>query len=155
MMLYRLAAQEYIEDQTGAGAKLFGGRWNPEGLACLYTSEHVSLAFLEKYVHAKAKENMSRVALLKVEIPENDHLIFHVDANELKAEWYEDVEYSQWLGAQVLRDLSIVAFSVPSVLIPTERNYIVNPLAIDFNQVKFHPATPFSTDLRLLNRLLF
>ncbi|HEV7382374.1 MAG TPA: RES family NAD+ phosphorylase, partial [Dyadobacter sp.] len=81
MMLYRLAAQEYIEDQTGTGAKLFGGRWNPEGLACLYTSEHVSLAFLEKYVHAKAKENMSRVALLKVEIPENDHLIFHVDAN--------------------------------------------------------------------------
>lgn len=154
MMLYRLAALEYIEDQTGTGAKLFGGRWNPIGLPCLYTSAHVSLAFLEKYVHAKGKENMSRIGLLKVEIPDHTDSIFHVDETQLKAGWYEDAEYSQWLGAQVLGDSSILAFSVPSVIIPTERNYILNPMASHFSKVKFHPVTSFSTDFRLLNRLL-
>ncbi|REA56874.1 hypothetical protein DSL64_25530 [Dyadobacter luteus] len=154
MMVYRLAALEYIQDQSGTGAKLFGGRWNPVGLPCLYTSAHVSLAFLEKYVHAKAKENMSRIGLLKLELPNDTDSIFHLDETQLKPGWHKDTEYSQWLGGQVLGDSSILAFSVPSVIIPTERNYILNPLASDFNMVKFHPVTSFSTDFRLLNRLL-
>ena len=152
MMVYRLAAMDYIHDQTGTGARLFGGRWNPEGHSCIYTSEHVSLAFLEKYVHAKSKENMSRIGLLKIEIP--DDAIFHADAKLFKSRWEEDISYSQWLGAQILSDLSIVAFSVPSAIIPSERNIILNPLAPSFKEVKFLPVTDFKTDFRLLNRLL-
>ena len=53
MIVYRLAAKQYIDDRTGTGAKLFGGRWNPVGLACIYASEYISLALLEKFVHAE------------------------------------------------------------------------------------------------------
>lgn len=153
MKVYRLAALNYIDDRTGTGARLFGGRWNPEGCACLYTSEHVSLALLEKYVHAQSKENMNRIGLLKIEIPD-ENLIFHTDEKLLKSDWDNDISYSQWLGAQILRDLSVVAFSVPSAIIPSERNYILNPLSTHFDALRFAPVTDFKTDFRLLNRLL-
>ena len=154
MIVYRLAAKEYIRDTTGTGARLFGGRWNPVGHSCIYTSEHVSLALLEKYVHANSKENMKRIALMRIEIPDEKSLVFHVDEKLLKKSWAEDTSYSQWLGEQILDDFSVVAFTVPSAVIPSERNIILNPLSIKFDQVRFLEPVDFTTDYRLLSRLL-
>ena len=154
MICFRLAANQYINDKTGTGARLFGGRWNPQGLSCIYTSEHISLALLEKYVHAQSKENMERISLLKIEIPEDKGLIFQVDEKKLKSNWANDISYSQWIGEQLLKDLSVVAFSVPSAIIPMEKNIILNPLATKFDLVKFLPVVDFATDFRLLSRLM-
>jgi RES domain-containing protein len=154
MIVYRLAAKEYIDDRTGTGAKLFGGRWNPIGKACIYTSEHISLALLEKFVHANHQENMKRIALLRIALPEDPNLIFHTDQNLLKASWVSDIIYSQWIGEQVLSDPSVVAFSVPSAIVPGERNYILNPFSKDFAKVEFQQVTDFETDFRLLSKLL-
>ena len=154
MIVYRLAAKEYIDDKTGTGARLFGGRWNPQGLACIYTSENLSLALLEKYVHAQSKENMQRVAVLKIEIPDEKGLLFHVDEKLLKQNWPNDISYSQWIGEQILKDLSVIAFTVPSAIIPSERNVIINPSATKFDLVKFLSTVDFSTDLRLLSKLM-
>ena len=154
MTVYRLAAKEYINDLSGTGARLYGGRWNPVGSPGIYTSEHISLALLEKYAHAKSKENMERIALLRIEIDENKVPVFHTEERLLKKMWYEDVLYSQWLGEQILSDLSIAAFSVPSAIIPTERNIILNPAAEKFHLIKFSEPTDFITDFRLLSKLL-
>ena len=154
MIVYRLAAREYIDNRTGTGARLFGGRWNPQGLGCIYTSGQISLALLEKYVHAQSKENMQRISLLKIEIPDEKGLVFHTDEALLKRGWENDISYSQWIGGQILNDLSVIAFSVPSAIIPSERNVIINPLASKFNLVKFLPAVDFVTDFRLLSKLM-
>ncbi len=154
MILYRLAARQYIHDVSGTGARLYGGRWNPVGSAGIYTSEHISLAFLEKYVHASAKENMQRIALLTIELDEGAVTIFNTDDKLLKKSWADDISYSQWLGAQILADPAIVAFSVPSAIIPGERNFILNPSADHFHLVKFAKVVDFTTDFRLLNKLL-
>lgn len=154
MIVYRLANRQYIEDREGIGAKLFGGRWNEVDYPCIYASEHVSLAFLEKFVHAKAKENMLDVALLEIEIPDEEDMVLHVDTTKLMPDWKDNTTYTQWIGEQILEDLSIVAFSVPSVLIPTERNYVLNPRALQFKQVKYKKVVDFDTDYRLLSRLL-
>jgi RES domain-containing protein len=153
MMVYRLAAMDYIHDRSGTGARLFGGRWNPEGYPCIYTSGHISLAFLEKYIHAKTKENMSRIGLLKIEIPDIENSVFHIDTTLLKSRWEEDAAYTQWLGTQILSNFSVVAFSVPSAIIPCERNIILNPLATHFKDVEFLSVTHFETDFRLLSKL--
>jgi RES domain-containing protein len=154
MIVYRLAAKEYINDRTGTGARLFGGRWNPPGLSCIYCSTHLSLALLEKYVHARSKENMQRIAVLKIEIPDEKELVFHTDDKFLKSAWAGDISYSQWIGQQILEDLSVAAFTVPSAVIPSERNIIINPLAAKSDLIKFLPATDFSTDYRLLCKLM-
>lgn len=152
MILYRLADQKYVGDLEGMGAKLFGGRWNEVNTACIYTSEHLSLAFLEKYVHAKAKENMLNMALMTIEIPTEKDLITHVDEHKLVKNWMNDPSYTQWLGSQILQDSSVLAFSVPSVLIPSERNYVLNPQSVHFKQLRFKNVD-FKTDYRFLNKL--
>lgn len=154
MIVYRLAARQYIDDLTGTGAKLFGGRWNPVGKACIYTSSHISLALLEKFVHANHQENMQRIALLRIELPDDGDLIFHTDEKLLKESWPDDIAYSQWIGEQVLSDSSVIAFSVPSAIVPSERNYILNPLSKEFSRVKTISVTNFTTDFRLLSKLL-
>ncbi len=154
MIVYRLADKQYIEDREGTGAKLFGGRWNEINCPCIYASEHISLAFLEKFVHARAKENMLNIALLEIEIPDEEGIFLHVDTNKLETNWKNNLAYTQWIGEQILDDVSIVAFSVPSVLIPNECNYILNPRSVHFNKVKYKKITDFSTDYRLLNSLL-
>ena len=154
MIVYRLAAREYIGDKTGTGARLFGGRWNPQGLGCIYASEQISLALLEKYVHGQSKENMQRISLLKIDIPDEKGLIFHTDEMLLKKDWANDISYSQWIGEQILHDLSVTAFTVPSAIIPSERNVIINPLANEFHLVKIFPAVDFVTDFRLLSKLM-
>lgn len=153
MKAYRLASKQYISDMLGIGARLFGGRWNPKGVACLYTSEHLSLALLEKFVHAQGKEGMTDLMLLQIEIPEKEGLVYHTDAAKLERGWAHDFDYSQWLGEQILTDTSIVAFSVPSAIIPAERNIIINPQADYFGEVKFSKPAAFNIDMRLLNRL--
>ena len=154
MIVYRLAAKQYVDDLTGTGAKLFGGRWNPVGLACIYASEHISLALLEKFVHAEHKENMQRIALMHIEIPDNASLIFNTDEKLLKKSWADDISYSQFIGEQVLNDPDVIAFTVPSAIIPSERNVILNPRAAEFGKIKFLKVTDFTTDFRLLSKLL-
>lgn len=153
MIVYRLADQRYIDDREGVGAKLFGGRWNSVNDACIYTSEHASLAFLEKFVHAGAKEDMSNLALLEIEIPDDNNLLLKVDDQKLNKRWVNDTNYTQWIGSQILEDSTTLAFSVPSILVPNERNYIINPRSIYFKQIKFKKHIDFKTDYRILNFL--
>lgn len=151
MIAYRIADRKYIDDREGIGAKLFGGRWNEVNVPCLYTSEHISLAFLEKFIHAKGAEQMRNLALLKIEIP--DDLIFEVDVNKLKKDWVNDIEYSQWLGQQLLADVSVLAFKVPSAIIEQEFNLVINVNATKVNRIVFHEIADFTTEYRLLNLL--
>ncbi|RYG05969.1 MAG: RES domain-containing protein [Chitinophagaceae bacterium] len=154
MRLYRLCDKKYAEDLSGLGAKLFGGRWNEVDTACIYTSQHLSLAFLEKFVHANAKENMMNIALLEFEIPDDENIIFNVDQDKLDVKWMNDVAYTQWLGSQILSDDSILAFSMPSALIPQERNYVLNPNSNHFDKLKIVQIADFKTDYRLLSKLI-
>lgn len=153
MIVYRLANKDYIDDRDGVGAKLFGGRWNAINTPCIYTSEHISLALLEKFIHAKVAENMQNIALLKIELPDDESL-FHVDSKKLKQSWTSDFDYTQWLGEQLLEDQSILAFSVPSAIIPEERNVIINPLSKRFQESRFKEICNFTTDYRLLGKLI-
>lgn len=43
MLVYRIARTESIQDLSGYGAKLNGGRWNREGVSVLYTGSNLSL----------------------------------------------------------------------------------------------------------------
>lgn len=45
---YRLVRTDRAEGAfNGEGSRLFGGRWNPKGVAGVYCSQHLSLCVLE------------------------------------------------------------------------------------------------------------
>ena len=55
MELYRITQEKYADDFSGNGARLYGGRWNSEGLYAVYTSASRALALLETLAHVPAK----------------------------------------------------------------------------------------------------
>src|SRR5690606_41649211 len=50
------------------GAKLFGGRWNSRGRACVYLSRYESLAILEVLVHLENTAVLKEFTLFQVSI---------------------------------------------------------------------------------------
>ena len=56
---------------------------------------------------------------------------------------------SQNFGTKWARSRKSVAISVPSAIVPRERNYLINPLHPDFKKIRFSAPEPFVFDPRL------
>ena len=152
MILYRLASTKYIGDLSGIGARLFGGRWNREGTSCLYTSSSVSLALLEKIVHANDFKQLSNTSLSSIFL--DDSLpVYEVEMKKLVTTWVSEIEYTQWLGKQIFEDSYYAAMVVPSVIVPQEKNWILNPRYENYDQIKIFREEIFEIDKRLMRWL--
>ena len=71
MIVYRLTSGDHINDLSGTGSKLYGGRWNSVGLNATYTTENISLAVLEVLVHIKKYRLPLDYHLVTISIPDN------------------------------------------------------------------------------------
>lgn len=143
------------EDQAasafdGEGARLYGGRWNSVGVAMVYSSEHKSLAALEVRVHLNTTKQLRRYKCFAFEFDEKMMKVF--PDGSLPKDWRQEpppVSLQRlgdaWAGAG---DSSILA--VPSVIIPNERNYLLNPKHPEFGKIKIGKAEDFAFDPRLL-----
>jgi len=151
MNVFRIAHNRFINDLEGIGALRFGGRWNPKGLGCLYCSEHLSLAFLEKLVHTQGRNALINLSFLQIEIP-GDSDIYTVDISKMQPDWTVKPDYTQWLGKQLLEIKSYLGFRVPSVMVPGEWNVILNPQSIHFQDIKVLPPQLFIVDERLVSK---
>ncbi|GAA3509624.1 RES family NAD+ phosphorylase [Aquimarina addita] len=150
MQVYRIAKQKYIKDLTGIGAKTVGGRWNPKGVAVLYTSTSAALSVLEVLAHLPAAYFPDNMAKASIEIP--DELISFIDTSELPRDWDKIPPSTgiQHFAMNWISENTSLGLKVPSIIVPTEYNLLINPLHPDFNSVKLTEITPFSFDTRLL-----
>jgi RES domain-containing protein len=133
---------------SGMGAFKVGGRWNPPGLACIYTSAHISLSILEKLVHAQQIADMKDVALMTFEISQPQKL-YTIDPLKLKTNWQNDIRYTQWIGSQILGYDDYIGFIVPSVVVPKEQNIILQANLKHEQGVIQTEASLFGFDQRL------
>ncbi len=53
------------------------------------------------------------------------------------------------MGTSWARRLESAVLSVPSAVVPEERNYLLNPAHLQFREIAFGPARPFAFDPRL------
>ncbi len=53
------------------------------------------------------------------------------------------------IGERWLRESTSAVLSVPSVVIPSERHFILNPAHEDFARLVINPSEPFSFDPRM------
>ncbi|MBI4698284.1 MAG: RES family NAD+ phosphorylase [Nitrospirae bacterium] len=68
---YRLIKEKHKKNAfTGEGARISGGRWNHRGIAVVYTSETLSLAAIELFVHLDVTEAAFPLVYFPVEIPD-------------------------------------------------------------------------------------
>ena len=146
MIVYRLSSGDFVNDLSGTGAKLYGGRWNTAGHPAVYTTEHISLAVLEILVHIKTYGRPLDYHLVTIEIP---NTAVTVDCKKLKKNWQEDMAYTQFIGDEFLADQQSLILRVPSVIIDAENNFVINPLHADAGKVQIRDSKVFSFDKRL------
>ncbi len=101
MILYRLTTGKYAYDISGDGSRIYGGRFNPVGLAALYTSENISLCILEILVRASKTTAPDSYTLISIQIPDID--IAKIQVNKLKKNWQHDLDYTQGIGEDFLK----------------------------------------------------
>jgi RES domain-containing protein len=138
MELYRITQEKYADDLSGNGARIFGGRWNSEGLFAVYTSSSRSLALLEILAHTPAKMLEGKIYILTtISVPDSIRPE-ELDKTRLTAGWDapDTRALTKKMGDKFLRSKKSLFLSVPSVLMPEENNYLINPLHTDMKKLK-------------------
>ena len=152
MELYRITQESYSNDLSGDGSRIFGGRWNSEGRYALYTSANRSLALLETLAHIPAKLfRNKKYILVTVFLPDKASLKF-IEEKDLPNNWDAlDIQHvTQKIGDNFLEEQKGLLLRVPSVLMPEEFNYIINPLHPAMKQVK----VIYQREIRFNDRLI-
>nr|WP_269106697.1 RES family NAD+ phosphorylase [Massilia sp. TS11] len=123
------------DDMSGAGAKNTGGRWNPAGIAVVYSSENIALAVLETLVTLRSGGLPLNRYLIRIDVPDDVWAARQVltppvgwDARPVGM---SSVQAGQaWLISQ-----ASALLVVPSVIVPEESNVLINPLHPDARHV--------------------
>jgi RES domain-containing protein len=148
---WRIVKRKHVKNAfSGDGARLFGGRWNNPGVPLIYTASSQSLAALEILVHLEAPELLERYVMLGVGIEES--LIADVDESRLPKNWKTRPAppATRDIGDEWAASRASAVFRVPSVVVPLERNLLLNPLHRDFSRLKIADSSAFRFDSRLL-----
>ena len=133
---------------SGKGAADSGGRWNSRGVPVVYTSNTKSLAALETLVHLNPPVPFKYVA---IRIQFDDALVEIVRAKALPPDWQTEPPppSTKAMGDAWARAARSAVLALPSVIIPGELNYLLNPAHPDFKTISLGKTEPFAFDSRL------
>lgn len=137
---------------SGEGARVFGGRWNPKGWDVLYTAESQSLALLEMMVQDDPLR--AHYVRIRAQWPK-DLAEERIEAAQLPRNWrtIDARDTLQALGKAWLQAGKTALLSVPSAVVPAERNYLINPHHPAFAKIALGKPQSLQTDTRLLRNL--
>lgn len=146
MELFRITRTEYQQDLSGEGAYQYGGRWNSPRNRMLYASSRRSLAMLEILVHWQQPDPPPNYVVVVLFVPDD---LVSQNVIHLPYDWRMDQQWSKNAGDQWLQENHTLLLRVPSVVVPTEYNYLINPLHVDAEAIKIINIEPFGFDKRL------
>ncbi|TVQ16086.1 MAG: RES domain-containing protein [Balneolaceae bacterium] len=151
---WRMTKPEYANSAlSGLGARQFGGRFNSPGHAVFYTSGSISLCMLEMLVQVNKQKRLDSFICTGISFDES--LVEWRPAGSLPNGW-DDLPYTRVsceTGDEWLNSGRTAVLAVPSVVVPQEWNYLLNPVHPDFKSLKVSESTFTPFDRRLLNRL--
>ena len=148
---WRIIKTRYsAEAFSGEGARLYGGRWNSSGIALVYTAGSKSLATLELLVHLHTTSVLPSFSICPVDF--DDSLVELLDPTTLPRDWRESPPpiSLREVGDDWISRGSSVVLRVPSAVIESEYNYLINPLHADFEKLVIGSMEVFMLDPRLL-----
>ena len=149
MMAYRITLPQHAPDAlSGEGARLYGGRWNPKGWPLVYAAATRSLAVLEMLVQDQPLRN--RYSLIPLYLP--DDLPQEIlTADKLPHDWRNVAARPrlQAIGRAWLERAESAVLVAPSVVLPQENNYLLNPRHRDFSRLTAGIMEILDTDSRL------
>jgi len=150
LALWRLSpAYHAVNALSGEGSYRRGGRWNPPGIRMIYCADSRSLALVEVLANLRRPAFLQSQPWVMIRVSVPDDLI---ERPSRVPETWRQTPYSaatQALGAEWVQAHRSVALRVPSVVVPGEFNYLLNPAHPKFTKVKVGQPEPFLFDARL------
>jgi RES domain-containing protein len=151
--LWRIAATTpnyHCDDMTGGGAKKTGGRWNSAGIPVIYVSGSIALAALETFVHLTSAPTLPlNRYLVEIKVPSD---LFN-NAIQLITQVGWDAEppglVSTNAGNGWAHSNAGLLAKVPSVIVPEEFNYLINPAHPNATGIKAIAVRKWLYDPRL------
>jgi len=148
VLVYRITGKKFAHDITGTGAAMYGGRWNKKGTPVLYTGESKEIALLETIVHTPPML-IPNLDIIIFEIPNNS--ITEIKIQDLPSNWtdYPAPSILAKLGAEWTKKGETLALKVPSCIIHSSHNFILNCRHFDYDKIKMIEHKDFHFDSRL------
>ena len=147
MILYRLSLSKYAGELNSSGV---ANRWNNQFQFVIYCSENLSLCALELLAHTSGIRPGGEFKTLHIEIAETA-TITAVDVSQLPENWFQLPGYpiTQKIGGDWYESGSTLLMKVPSAIIQSEFNYIINTRHPDFKgMIKLLDVKDFFWDNR-------
>ena len=148
---WRIVKTRFAADAfSGEGGRLHPGRWHSAGHRVVYSASSLPIATLELLVHVSRNDTAFHCSVLNCWFPEA--VVEDIDRSRLPADWraYPPPATLQQIGNEWLLSRSSAVLCVPSAVLDTEVNYLLNPEHDDFRSVDVGLPNPFTLDPRLV-----
>jgi len=144
MFVYRIAKKKHIEDLSGTGARLYGGRWNRKGIGLVYTSESRALALVEFLVNVPFSILPRKLCIAAVEI-KDEIRPKEIPLEELPKNWgkFPAPQELAEIGSKWAVSNESLALRVPSAVVPHEFNILLNSSHPDIRHVAIADVVAF------------
>lgn len=154
MQLYRISKTLHIRDLSGAGPRLYGGRWNHKGTAVIYAAQSRALATLEYLVHVPLPYEPLDLSLATLAVPDRASVL-ELTADDLPKHWnrYPPSPKLADIGTDWARECETLLLRVPSAVVDGEYNVLLNPAHPQISDVRAVDVRVYAFDQRLLKRL--
>jgi RES domain-containing protein len=147
---WRIVKEKHAKSAfSGEGARIFEGRWNSAGVRMVYCSEHLSLAALEILVHTQPVTIRDKFRVFRVSWDET--IMSAIDLRKLPKGWNAQPPglISKNIGDEWVHSSRSAVLVLPSVIVPLEKTFLLNPKHRDFGKIQIKDAGGFQLDPRL------
>ena len=142
-------AQHKSKAFTGDGARLYGGRWNSKGVAVVYTAGSLALASMEMIVNLPSPRLLG--VFIRIPVHFASDLVEHLPVSKLPRDWQSRPisPATRAIGDKWAEQQRSAVLEVPSVVVPEEFNYMLNPAHPDFRKIRIGQPVVYHFDPRL------
>ena len=132
----------------GEGARRFAGRWNSKGTPMVYTAGSQALAVLELLVHLEDSDLLKHYRLIPVTF--DNAMVKVLDLKTLPTNWNRRPTPTsvRALGDAWIASGDSAVLQVPSVVVPGENNYLLNPRHPDLAKMNIGKPQTYRLDPR-------
>jgi RES domain-containing protein len=149
---WRIVSTEWAHAAfTGEGGLAHSSRWNKRGTRVVYTAGSLSLATLEILVNVPTSVIATK-RYVAIAASFDEKLVRRVRMEDLPPNWsqYPATLATKELGTLWVEAGTSAVLAVPSSLIPSEVNFLLNPSHPDFRKISIGKPDTFRFDERLM-----
>lgn len=153
MRVFRLIRKKFGINLSGKGAALCGNRCNSKGTELIYSADSRALAMAEVAVHLSLSILPKDYVMVEFDIP-NFISIASFSKEDLPPNWssFPHILDTQQFGDAFVVERKSWVLKVPSVLVPGDFNFLINPYHPDFSPIKIVGQENFPFDSRIFGQ---